>query len=267
MNSLFSEIDMHQGLGRAIAHIGQQRFWKHLSLLLQKTISFYNAVSVFYPQNGTPQVLAEYCADPHGAASSMATYLNGVYLLDPFFHACRDGISSGIYRLDEVAFDAFRHSTYFLDYFVTLALEDEVQFILQLPGDGALSLSLGLRRSCSAEDSGRLAMLATWVLPLMQQHWQQHTRVSQPTAQGDLTVHLRDAFRGFGRGVLTEREMEITRLMLRGASSKTMAAHLKVSPDTIKAHRRNLYSKLAVSSQSELFSRFIQSLEQHGRVY
>lgn len=27
MNSLFSEIDMHQGLGRAIAHIGQPRFW------------------------------------------------------------------------------------------------------------------------------------------------------------------------------------------------------------------------------------------------
>lgn len=83
MNSAFSKIDMHQGLGRAIVHIGQPRFWQPLSLLLQKTITFYSTAAVFYPQNSTPQVLVEYCAAPHGAVTSMRTYPNGVYLFGP----------------------------------------------------------------------------------------------------------------------------------------------------------------------------------------
>jgi hypothetical protein len=83
MSSVFSKIEMHQGLGRAVAHIGQQRFWQPLSLLLQKAITFYSTAAVFYAQNGTPQVLIEYCAAPHGAVTSMRTYLNGVYLFGP----------------------------------------------------------------------------------------------------------------------------------------------------------------------------------------
>jgi len=175
--------------------------------------------------------------------------------LDPFYQACREGYASGMYRLEEVAPDHFRQSDYFLNYFHDNVLEDEVQFILQVPGTGTLSLSLGMQRRFSLEETGLMTLLAAWVLPLMQQHWQQ-------SAQRAPTMHsqVRDALSQFGTGVLSERELEVARLVLRGFSSKAMAERLKISPDTVKVHRRHLYAKLDISSQPELFSLFIQSL-------
>ena len=253
--SLFREVGMHAGLGRTVAHIGTQGFWKQLVLLLHQCLPFDNALAIFYPLEGAPQALEEYDAQPSSKPASMLTYLNGLYLLDPFFQACREGYSSGVYRLEEVAPDHFRQSEYFLNYFHDNVLEDEVQLILQLPGIGTLSLSLGMQRRFSAEDTGLMTMMAAWVLPLMQQHWQQSTQRAPA-----MDSQIRDALSQFGCGVLSDRELEIARLVLRGFSSKAMAERLNISPDTVKVHRRHLYAKLDISSQPELFSLFIQSL-------
>ncbi|WP_395607529.1 response regulator transcription factor [Pseudomonas sp. B22129] len=253
--SLFKEVGMHAGLGRTVAHIGTERFWKQLVLLLNQCLPFDNALAIFYPLDGQPLPLEEYDAQPGSKPASMPVYLDGLYVLDPFYQACREGYASGLYRLEEVAPDHFRHSDYFLSYFHDNVLEDEVQFILQLPGAGTLSLSLGMQRRFSVEETGLMTLLAAWVLPLMQLHWQQRTQ--QVPA---MSSQIRDALSQFGCGVLSERELEVARLVLRGFSSKAMAERLKISPDTVKVHRRHLYAKLDISSQPELFSLFIQSL-------
>ena len=71
---------------------------------------------------------------------------------------------------------------------------------------------------------------------------------------------VEQALARFGAGVLTDREMSIARMVLRGNSSKAIAERLAISPETVKVHRRHLYAKLGISSQPELFSRFIQAL-------
>lgn len=256
--SLFREVGMHAGLGRTVEQIGTERFWKQLVLLLHQCLPFDNALAIFYPAEGLPEALEEYDAQPSSKPASMLVYLNGLYLLDPFFQACREGYASGVYRLEEVAPDHFRQSEYFLNYFHDNVLEDEVQFILQVPGAGTLSLSLGAQRLFTGEETGLMTTLAAWVLPLMQQHWLQSTqRVAAPA---EMASQIRDALSHFGCGVLSERELEIARLVLRGFSSKAMAERLNISPDTVKVHRRHLYAKLDISSQPELFSLFIQSL-------
>ncbi|WP_124304959.1 helix-turn-helix transcriptional regulator [Pseudomonas chlororaphis] len=260
MITLFREIGMHAGLGRTLSQIGGERFWKQLVLLLHQALPFDNALAIFYPHNGQPIALEEYDAEPSDKPASMLTYLNGLYLLDPFFQACREGYPSGLYRLEEVAPDHFRQTEYFFSYFHDNVLEDELQFILQVPEAGTLSLSLGMQRPFSAEEIGQLTTFSAWVLPLMQQHWQQsHQRPPAPAAE-EMASQIRDALSHFGCGVLSDREVEIARLILRGFSSKAMAERLKISPDTIKVHRRHLYAKLDISSQPELFSLFIQSL-------
>ena len=35
---------------------------------------------------------------------------------------------------------------------------------------------------------------------------------------------------------------------------------LAISPGTVRIHRKNIYAKLGINSQGELFSRFIESL-------
>lgn len=260
MHSLFKEVSAHASLARAIEQIGQPRFWKQLVLLLQHWLPFDNALAIFYPLQGTPVALEEYDAEPHAGPASMPAYLNGLYQLDPFYQACREGLASGFHHLEEIAPDQFRQSEYYLSYFHDNVLEDEVQFILQLPGQGALSLSLGMRRPFDAGQRGLLGMLSPWVLALMQQHWERRSQRLLPAAQDGVASQVRDALSHFGAHVLSERELEIARLILRGYSSKAMAERLAISPETIKVHRRHLYAKLDISSQPELFSLFLQSL-------
>ena len=51
---------------------------------------------------------------------------------------------------------------------------------------------------------------------------------------------------------LTERELEITKLVAAGKKNKEIAEELNVSPHTIHTHRKNILKKLGVSSALEL---------------
>jgi len=53
------------------------------------------------------------------------------------------------------------------------------------------------------------------------------------------------------RPSLSEREIEIIRLVAKGFSNDELAERLHLSPDTIKAHLRHVYEKLGVESRVE----------------
>ncbi len=51
---------------------------------------------------------------------------------------------------------------------------------------------------------------------------------------------------------LTERESEITALIAKGQTNKSIAEQLHLSPHTIHTHRKNILRKLGINSVSEL---------------
>jgi DNA-binding NarL/FixJ family response regulator len=56
---------------------------------------------------------------------------------------------------------------------------------------------------------------------------------------------------GDGAGDLSERELEVLRLLVDGASNKGIAQRLSLSENTVKAHVSHIFGKLGVQSRTE----------------
>jgi DNA-binding CsgD family transcriptional regulator len=74
---------------------------------------------------------------------------------------------------------------------------------------------------------------------------------------------LNSAFSRFAADQLTPREQLIVSMILRGHSSLSISLHLGIAEGTVKNHRKHLYCKLGISSQSELFHLFVNFVLSH----
>jgi len=101
-------------------------------------------------------------------------------------------------------------------------------------------------------------------LPLLASLCRQHfgsSSYSQENLAGKAEEQrLEYALERFGEPSLTPREHEVAVRILKGHSSKSLAREIDISPETVKIHRRNIYRKLVISSQSELFVKFLNTL-------
>jgi DNA-binding CsgD family transcriptional regulator len=96
--------------------------------------------------------------------------------------------------------------------------------------------------------------------PILIELLQQHVSMVSPREPSRLTAaspSLSDLIRlhaGEALSIhLTSRETQIAALVLQGHSNASASLILGISRETCKVHRRNLYRKLAISSQRELF--------------
>ena len=56
---------------------------------------------------------------------------------------------------------------------------------------------------------------------------------------------------------ITAREAQVVNLMIEGHSARAIGEALRISNETVRVHRRNIYEKLGISSQGELFRWFL----------
>lgn len=194
-------------------------------------------------------------------------YQEGPYLLDPFFQASRDRVSAGLYRIRNLAPDRFYQSEYFRSYYIKTGLSEEIGFVIPLPDDVRAVISLmraGHRQVFSEKEMTRLRAVEPLVRATAEQHWGDlakrfpHGR-AEPE-QRTLERALDETFRNFGRSLLSPREREVVGLVLRGHSSDSISKVLGITAGTVKVHRKNIYAKLGIASQSELFAIFLKTL-------
>ncbi len=195
----------------------------------------------------------------------MSYYLDGMYLLDPFFLLVRQQPDPGLYSLKEVAPDHFHRSEFFIRHFVYSHLKDEINYLLPIEGVGTVAISICSTRRFSQTEMERFRAIEPWVLSIMRCHWSMPvTRKYSSTEDVNLHQKLINSFQNFGRSQLTDQECDVAQLILKGHSSKSAAWKLKISDETVKVHRRNIYKKLDIQSQSELFSLFLNALAAKG---
>ncbi|WP_175686781.1 helix-turn-helix domain-containing protein [Burkholderia anthina] len=262
MNLSLQDVAWHRSVGRLVESLDQPGFWLALIRLIGEYVAIDSWVALMFG-DARPRVFAECPYEGGGPDPLFRDYVQGLYQLDPFYIANRDAPKSGLFRLSDVAPECFRDTEYYTLYFTHNVVEDEVQFNVVLDDTRTLCLSLGSKRRFSPEQVALLDLIRPWVAGLMRQRLAFEPAPAEPAAphRADSTARggFEHAMARLGTP-LTAREFDVIRLILSGRSNKEVANKLSISAETVKVHRRNIYAKLDINSQSELFSLFLKAL-------
>ena len=237
---------------------------------LSHVTHFDHSVTFAYRGTARPPCLFE-TFNPAESHIFVALYQEGPYRLDPFYQTAVER-RAGFWRMRELAPDRFYASEYFRTYYEKTGLAEEVGFFVPL--DSGVTVVVSLMRldkskAFSAVQIRALRELAPVVLSLVRLAWAD-VAIEDPNAgQGNGGEHTRSepdnpsqisalmTTDEDGNPLLTPREIEVVDLVLKGHSSDSIAALLGMTPGTVKVHRRNIYRKLHIRSQAELFAWFV----------
>lgn len=245
----------------AIAAVGSQEFPKAIATLCLHVSHFDSAfICAFFAGDKPLPFYSDLGAEQERRI--IVPYVGSAYLLDPFYDLFKRNVGDHVVGLNECAPDDFRSSDYYRMFYADTGLNDEMGVFVGLGADASILISLGVRDDrldLSARSKSTLEALLGVIANLCRQHWPR-LAPSPQAGSSRRDNHLEKAFEMFGTSVLSNRESEIVRLILKGHSSKSMARVLGNSPETVKVHRKRIYAKMGITSQGELFSIFLRAL-------
>jgi DNA-binding CsgD family transcriptional regulator len=250
-------------LALAMTAVGGPDFPHRLEALLRVIIDFDILMAFGYSGVSRPLVHFHNIRDPR-STTVIDAYVAGPYLLDPFYaEATKPGVE-GVRRLRDMAPDQFYNSEYFRQHYALTGIRDEVGIICRpAPDHGVvLSFTRPIQQPAFGQRDLKSVRAASPILRLLlEDHF---GRVEHAARAGGLQRAPADAINmtltRMTEGLLTPREIEITSLILRGHSTISIAERLAIVEGTVKIHRKNIYHKLGISSQAELFGTFIRQL-------
>jgi|TARA_R110001583_G_C5656603_1_gene409272 DNA-binding CsgD family transcriptional regulator len=261
--SLFTFEKWNKAIVSAATHLYTERFPSTLITALETLIKGEAAMIMLETKDQPPYLLFDQGIPIEKRGRLVDQYFTHGYLLDPFCLAVSNGLEQGFYHLSDIAPDNFFDSQYYKKYYVDVGSIENCYFIVDLDKKTKVTICLyhgDPNYRYSQQDFSTLRAVESSVQQLVTHHWEDRkTKISTPTPQS-LTQPLDVAFMNFGKSILTTRELETTHLILRGHSSKSAARELNISSDTVREHRKNLYRKLNINSQAELFALFISAI-------
>ncbi|MEM7410459.1 MAG: helix-turn-helix transcriptional regulator [Myxococcota bacterium] len=187
-------------------------------------------------------------------------YTAELFVLDPFYQAYKEGRTGSLGLFEEAPPD-FEQSPYFKKFYEEVGIVDEMLHLSLVPGGGVVGVGIARTRKDGAFNKEERELHEA-IFPVVEQVSGRLVHLlleaGQPLAGSDNDVE--DALERFGKEMLTPREQEVVHLVLRGHNTQSVAQSLEIAPDTVKLHRKHAYAKLRVSSQGELFHKFLSTL-------
>lgn len=245
-----------------LASVDTDSACRSLVALLDLAVGNDGTCLIAFHKDAPPDVL-HHSMPPTVAQHYLDRYLAGPYLLDPLLQLALRNKRPSVCRFRDATPDRFRASEYYRQYYERTHLRDEMDFLVNVVAGSTLVLVVGRRhRMFAKSDLQRLRLIEKIVYAAMQTIWRRWARAAHHNSRDD-SVHRRltRCFETFGDAALTRREQQITQLLLRGHSAKSVARELRIAPGTVMVHKRNLFAKLGITSQYELFSLLIKQLE------
>jgi len=139
----------------------------------------------------------------------------------------------------------FRRLGLYAEFFRGIPVEHQLAVNLPGPGQEVIGIALSRgRRDFSDQDRALLSVLRAPLTAAL-------LRARRRRQAGQVLA----AMAGRGLADLTEREIQILRLVADGHTNASIARALDVSPRTIAKHLEHLYRKLGVSSRAAAVSR------------
>lgn len=257
-------------LAQSIDLIGTEHFTDSLIRSVKVIANIDYAQAYAFYQNERPVCLF-HTFSPEKRIVYVDDYIKGPYLLDPFFKACTRKIDTGLYRIRDIAPDRFYQSEYYRSYYNQTGLSDEICYTFYLDKGVAVVISLlrsGDSPRFTAREFRKLSSIVPVIVSLAKRHWHDVPNKfednSSTEPQTDNHSQIESKVSDMFGHRLTPRETQVAAQVLEGHSSDAIGKNLGISEGTVRIHRRNIYAKLRISSQQELFSIFFENITSIG---
>ena len=252
----------NKDLSGAIAALGTESFFPKLIEAVRGQVRIDYPQVWLYHRDLPPRVLYHEIPQ-HALESQVDQYLEGPYREDPFYQTSMNQPRAKIYRLSRVALGELKDSTYYRDYYGDTGTCDEAIFLSKLDGGNVINLSmmrLPEHGPFTDAEYENLYLLAEPISELIKRHSEHQEFAASNLIQPGIDHQIDLAFRTFGASMLSPREKDVLELMLRGYGTDISAERLDIAVETVRRHRKSIYRKLDVSSQTDLFSLFLNAM-------
>jgi DNA-binding CsgD family transcriptional regulator len=262
MSTLKLLSEWNRDLASAIAALGRDEFFPALIAAVRERVQIAYPQVWLYHRDLPPSVLYHEIP-PEAISAQIDAYMEGPYREDPFFQASINRPKNRIYLLSRLTAGRLEESSYYLDYYSDTGTVDEAIFLSQLKGGSVINLSmmrLPGQGPFSDEEYQLLYSLADPISEALRIHSEFDAFAVKNLIQPGIDHQIDLAFRTFGASLLSPREKDVLELMLRGYGTDTSASRLSIARETVRRHRKSIYRKLDVSSQTDLFSLFLNAM-------
>ncbi len=267
MNSINQLSKWNRDISKAIGALGRDEFFPALIEAVNGQVRIDYPQIWLYHKDLPPRVL--YHQIPASAVGAQIDqYLEGPYSEDPFYQTSMNQPKSKLYRLSRVTMGKLEQTEYYRDYYSGTGTVDEAVYLSRLHGGNVINLSmmrLSQHGPFSEDEYETLYLLAEPVSELLKSHTEHDDFAITNLIQPGIDHQIDLAFRTFGESLLSPREKAVLELMLRGYGTDTSATRLEIAVETVRRHRKSIYRKLDVSSQTDLFSLFLNSMSCLGQ--
>jgi len=266
-----------EAIAGAIDHVNSGSCPQHLVNAIATLVKFDMAMSVVYSHHCKPFYVYD-TFQTEKAKQGLANYINSTFILNPAYAAYCGGLNSGVYRIHELSSENSVSSDQYHSLKIRRMPGEELEYItecwphkmeeifiaISLPAGEMGEISLLRARSKGGFADTDITLLKTH-LPLIEAVYRQYWIKARCYASIDNTIPPMDyLLKTVFDDQLSTRENQVAALVLKGTSGQDIAEELGISLTTVKTHRKNLYLKLGITTQTELFSLALNALALHA---